>query len=104
MVSLIVSTPGKPTVNLDFPAKHPDGVTVGELKSAIATKFPKVRPFVSHLSLDLISNPGLIFRSAGSLVEEAAAGQNLTMCTASTQPPTNHLPQRVGQAHAVDRG
>lgn len=36
-------TKGKPTINLDFSEKHPDKVTVAEVKSAITAKFPKVR-------------------------------------------------------------
>jgi very-long-chain enoyl-CoA reductase len=42
MVKISVSTKGKPTINLDFSEKHPDKVTVAEVKSAITAKFPKV--------------------------------------------------------------
>jgi len=42
MVSVTVTTKGKPTVNLDFSAKHPNSVTIAQVKSAINTKFPKV--------------------------------------------------------------
>lgn len=43
MVSITVSTPGKPTLSLDFPNKHPDQVLIKEVKAAIHAKFPKVR-------------------------------------------------------------
>jgi very-long-chain enoyl-CoA reductase len=42
MVSLTVTTQGKPTINIDFAGKHPQGVTVKDLKSAIQAKIPKV--------------------------------------------------------------
>lgn len=43
MVAITVSTPGKPTINIDFAGKHPSNVTVRDLKSAIQVKIPKVR-------------------------------------------------------------
>ena len=42
MVSVTVSLKGKPTINCDFPAKHPNNVTVREIKAAVQAKFPKV--------------------------------------------------------------
>ena len=42
MVAITVITKGKPTLNLDFAGKHPDKVTIADLKSAITAKFPKV--------------------------------------------------------------
>jgi very-long-chain enoyl-CoA reductase len=44
MVSITVSLKGKPTINCDFPAKHPNNVTVREIKAAVQAKFPKVSP------------------------------------------------------------
>ncbi|WVQ66107.1 uncharacterized protein L199_004285 [Kwoniella botswanensis] len=44
MVAITVSVPGKPTVNLDFANKHPDQVTIKDVKIAIQAKFPKFVP------------------------------------------------------------
>lgn len=44
MVSVTVSLKGKATINCDFPAKHPNDVTVRDLKAAVQAKFPKVSP------------------------------------------------------------
>lgn len=35
--------PGRPAVEIDFPSRHPNAVTVDELKGAVEAKFPKVR-------------------------------------------------------------
>jgi very-long-chain enoyl-CoA reductase len=43
MVSVTVKYSSRPTVSVDFPAKHPNQVTVADLKKAIHAKFPKVR-------------------------------------------------------------
>ena len=42
MVSITVQTKGKPTITLDFADKHPDKVTIADVKTAVHTKFPKV--------------------------------------------------------------
>jgi very-long-chain enoyl-CoA reductase len=42
MVSLIISTKGKPKISVDFPDRHPEQVTVKELKTAVHAKFPLV--------------------------------------------------------------
>lgn len=42
MVSVTVSIPGKGPQSFDFPGKTAAGVTVGDLKSAIRAKVPKV--------------------------------------------------------------
>jgi hypothetical protein len=47
MVTVTVRTTGKPVIQLDFPDKHPDQVTVGELKKGIQAKFPQVRRVAS---------------------------------------------------------
>ena len=44
MVSVTISLKGKPTINCDFPSKHPQDVTVRDLKAAVQAKFPKVSP------------------------------------------------------------
>lgn len=36
--------PARPAVEIDFPSRHPNAVTVDELKGAVEAKFPKVRP------------------------------------------------------------
>jgi very-long-chain enoyl-CoA reductase len=41
MVSVTVQTKGKPTITLDFADKHPDKVTIADVKTAVHTKFPK---------------------------------------------------------------
>ncbi|KAK8849622.1 hypothetical protein IAR55_004957 [Kwoniella newhampshirensis] len=42
MVSVTVSTPGRPSVVLDFAQKHPNDVTIKDVKIAIQAKFPKL--------------------------------------------------------------
>ncbi|WVN86919.1 uncharacterized protein L203_102093 [Cryptococcus depauperatus CBS 7841] len=42
MVAITISTPGKPTISLDFSAKHPNNVTVKDVKTAIQAKFPNL--------------------------------------------------------------
>jgi very-long-chain enoyl-CoA reductase len=42
MVSLLIATKGKPTISVDFPNKHPDKVTIKDVKTAVHAKFPKV--------------------------------------------------------------
>jgi very-long-chain enoyl-CoA reductase len=42
MVSLSISIKGKPSITVDFPGKHPDKVTVKEVKAAVEAKFPQV--------------------------------------------------------------
>jgi hypothetical protein len=44
-----LSRPSKPPVVIDFPHRHPNKVTVLELKGAIEAKFPKVSVPVSEL-------------------------------------------------------
>ena len=63
MVSFSISTKGKPTINVDFPSKHPNNVTVKELKIAVQAKFPKVCPhtyrecrFKAHEVVQLVPN------------------------------------------------
>lgn len=42
MVSLTISTKGKPKVSVDFPDRHPEQVTVKQLHQAVHAKFPVV--------------------------------------------------------------
>ncbi len=51
MVSVTIKTPGKPTISLDFPEKHPDKVTVLDLKRGIHAKFPKLTLHRQRLTL-----------------------------------------------------
>jgi very-long-chain enoyl-CoA reductase len=43
MVSLTISSKGKPKVSVDFPDRHPEQVTVKQLHQAVHAKFPVVR-------------------------------------------------------------
>lgn len=56
MVSVTVKYASRPTVSVDFPAKHPAQVTVGDLKKAIHAKFPKVRLAVLHSAYSLLTS------------------------------------------------
>jgi hypothetical protein len=51
MVSLSISIKGKPSITVDFPGKHPDKVTVKEVKAAVEAKFPKVGQLWATASL-----------------------------------------------------
>ncbi|WWC92730.1 uncharacterized protein L201_007689 [Kwoniella dendrophila CBS 6074] len=51
MVAITVSIPGKPTVNLDFANKHPNDVTIKDIKIAIQAKFPKLLPNRQRITL-----------------------------------------------------
>lgn len=51
MVKVTVSTKGKPTVTLDFPAKHPKDVTIADVKDAVHAKFPQLVPNRQRITL-----------------------------------------------------
>jgi hypothetical protein len=42
MVSVTVKTPGKPAIQVEFPGKNAQQVTVSDLKKGIVAKFPRV--------------------------------------------------------------
>lgn len=52
---MTVSLKGKPAINCDFPAKHPNNVTVRDLKAAVQAKFPKVSPIVWQYGMDKLT-------------------------------------------------
>ncbi|KAI5448938.1 3-oxo-5a-steroid 4- dehydrogenase [Naganishia albida] len=51
MVSVTVKYSSRPTVSIDFPAKHPNQVTVADLKKAIHAKFPKLTPVRQRITI-----------------------------------------------------
>ena len=69
MVTVTVTTTGKPAIKLDFPSKHPDQITVAQLKEGIHAKFPKVGSFFfanpphtpTLINLDTHHHPHLLF-------------------------------------------
>lgn len=64
------SRPSKPPVVIDFPHRHPNKVTVLELKGALEAKFPKVSTPVSAVRGD--------GARVGSAVEKAEGGAEAT--------------------------
>ncbi|KAI9639003.1 uncharacterized protein MKK02DRAFT_42036 [Dioszegia hungarica] len=51
MVSLTISTKGKPKVSVDFPDRHPEQVTVKQLHQAVHAKFPVLVPNRQRLTI-----------------------------------------------------
>ncbi|KAJ9119942.1 hypothetical protein QFC24_005425 [Naganishia onofrii] len=51
MVTVTVKYSSRPTVSVEFPAKHPSQVTVGDLKKAIHAKFPKLTPVRQRITI-----------------------------------------------------
>lgn len=60
MVTVTIETKGKPSINLDFTGRHPDQVTVADVKAGVNTKFPKVRQgfytSIPRLTFQLVAN------------------------------------------------
>ncbi|WVR08123.1 hypothetical protein IAU60_005169 [Kwoniella sp. DSM 27419] len=51
MVAFTISVPGKPTVNLDFAGKHPNDITIKDVKAAVQAKFPRLVPNRQRVTL-----------------------------------------------------
>ncbi|ORY34827.1 3-oxo-5-alpha-steroid 4-dehydrogenase-domain-containing protein [Naematelia encephala] len=71
MVAVTLSTSGKPSINLNFADKHPDQVTVKDLKLAVQAKFPKYVPNRQRIT---IPPPGGSGKSTALTDEDRSIG------------------------------